>query len=34
MVMTVDQQVPAEVLKKIAEVAGTTDVKFADLVDN
>ena len=34
MVMTVDQQVPAEVLKKIGKVAGTTDVKFADLVDN
>ena len=34
MVMTVDQHVPAAVLKKMAEVAGTTDVKFVDLSDN
>ncbi len=34
MVMTVDQQVPPEVLKKIADVAGTSDVKFADLMEN
>jgi D-3-phosphoglycerate dehydrogenase len=34
MVMTVDQQVPPEVIKKIAEVSGTSDVKFIDLVDN
>jgi len=34
MVMTVDQHVPPEVLKKIVEVAGTTDVKFVDLVDD
>ena len=33
MVMTVEQNVPQDVLKKIADVAGTTDVKFADLVD-
>ena len=34
MVMTVDQQVSPQVLKKIAEVSGTSDVKFADLVDD
>jgi D-3-phosphoglycerate dehydrogenase len=34
MVMTVDQNVPADVLKKIAQVSGTSDVKFVDLVDN
>jgi len=34
MVMTVDQNVPPQVLKKIAEVSGTNDVKFVDLVDN
>ncbi|MCL2145744.1 MAG: ACT domain-containing protein [Methanomassiliicoccaceae archaeon] len=34
MVLTVDQHVPPEVLRKIAEVSGTNDVKFADLVEN
>lgn len=34
MVLTVDQNVPADVLKKVAEISGTDDVKFADLVDN
>jgi len=34
MVMTVDQHVPPDVLKKIKEVSGTSDVKFVDLVDN
>jgi len=34
MVMTVDQNVPPGVLKKIAEVSGTSDVKFVDLVEN
>jgi D-3-phosphoglycerate dehydrogenase len=34
MVMTVDQQVPPEVLKKITEIAGTEDVKFVDLVES
>ncbi|MDR3074828.1 MAG: phosphoglycerate dehydrogenase [Candidatus Methanoplasma sp.] len=34
MVITVDQNVPSDVLDKIAKAAGTNDVKFADLVDN
>ncbi|MDR1954950.1 MAG: phosphoglycerate dehydrogenase [Candidatus Methanoplasma sp.] len=34
MVLTVDQHVPPGVLKKIAEVSGTSDVKYADLVDD
>lgn len=34
MVITVDQHVTADVLKKIVEVSGTSDVKFIDLVDN
>jgi D-3-phosphoglycerate dehydrogenase len=34
MVMTVDQNVTSDVLKKIAQVSGTNDVKFVDLVDN
>ena len=34
MVMTVDQNVPSGVLKKISEVSGTSDVKFVDLVEN
>ncbi|MDR2698058.1 MAG: phosphoglycerate dehydrogenase [Candidatus Methanoplasma sp.] len=34
MVMTVDQNVPSDVLRKIADVSGTNDVKFVDLVDN
>ncbi|MDR1404156.1 MAG: phosphoglycerate dehydrogenase [Candidatus Methanoplasma sp.] len=34
MVITVDQNVPSDVLGKIAKAAGTDDVKFADLVDN
>ncbi|MCL2509753.1 MAG: phosphoglycerate dehydrogenase [Methanomassiliicoccaceae archaeon] len=34
MVMTVDQHVPPDVLKKIIDVSGTNDVKFVDLVDN
>lgn len=34
MVLTVDQQVPQDVLKKVGEVSGTGYVRFADLVDN
>ena len=34
MVITVDQHVPADVLKKIVKASGTDDVKFVDLVDN
>ncbi|MDR0309629.1 MAG: ACT domain-containing protein, partial [Candidatus Methanoplasma sp.] len=34
MVLTVDQHVTPDVLRKVGEVAGTNDVKFADLVDN
>jgi D-3-phosphoglycerate dehydrogenase len=31
MVLTVDQHVPPEVLKKVAQVSGTSDVKYVDL---
>jgi D-3-phosphoglycerate dehydrogenase len=34
MVITVDQNVTPDILKKVAEVAGATDVKFVDLVEN